>query len=173
MPRSALQHVEVDFCLPLEALGDKLMELTASAPGEPASPPPPRKSIEVEGRLDLGQKTVPRELAEIAIPSGFACPECQGTLWEIRDAVPAHFRCHTGHVYTEQGLARAQDGAVEEALWAAIRALHEKQMLLQRLAKSADQAQRHGAFNEHVATAEAVARHAETLRKMLVTQGEK
>jgi len=166
MPRSALEHVDIDACLRVEALADHLVEIAATAPG-PAVPGALARTIEVEARFDLLQNTAMEALAEIAAPSALTCPECSGSLWEVKEGSPPHFRCHTGHVYTVQGLAAAQDGNVEEAIWAAVRALHEKQLLLQRLAKSAAAANRHSTVDEHAASAENAARHAEILRRIV------
>jgi len=166
MPKSALEHVRVDACLPLDELADRLLELVRSAP-PPVEAGRQVKAIETQGWFDLRQNTDLTELGEIAVPSSFTCPECSGSLWEVRDSNPPYFRCHTGHAYTAQGLNSAQDMAIEEAVWAAIRALHEKQMLLHRLAGQAASANRDAAVQEHVATAETVARHAEILRRVV------
>lgn len=167
MPKSALQHVDIDACLPLDALADRLCSLVASPPPAQTVPSPFSNIVEAQARFDLRQKTDMAALAEIAKPSGFSCPECQGSLWEIHDTHPPHFRCHTGHSYTTQGLLSMQGMAIEEAVWAAIRALHEKQALLQRLAKNVDHATRKSAADEHIASAAMLARHSETLRKMI------
>lgn len=166
MPRSALDHVKVDACLPLEGIADRLVAIARTVP-QPATASPDWLCIETQGRFDLRQKTDIDALQEIAELSSLTCPECNGALWEVRNSNPPHFRCHTGHAYTAQGLLGEQDVSVEEAIWAAVRALHEKQMLLQRLAKSAEQANRPSVVDEHVATAEDVARHAETLRRIV------
>lgn len=58
-------------------------------------------------------------LAEIAAPSPFVCPDCHGGLWEIADAQPRRFRCHTGHAFTIRTLQDTGDNfgglAVERA----------------------------------------------------------
>jgi two-component system chemotaxis response regulator CheB len=167
MPRSALQHVDIDACLPLEALADRLCALVAASPPEQTMPSPFSKAVETQARFDLRQKTDIAELEKIAVPSGFSCPECQGSLWEIKDTHPVHYRCHTGHSYTTQGLLNMQGVTIEEAVWTAIRALHEKQMLLRRLARNANRAAPKSAAEEHMATAAMLERHSETLRRMI------
>jgi two-component system chemotaxis response regulator CheB len=167
MPRSALQHVDIDACLPLEALADRLCALAAAPPPEQTMPSPFSTAVEVQARFDLRQKTDIADLEQIALPSGFSCPECQGSLWEIKDTHPAHYRCHTGHSYTTQGLLEMQGMAIEEAVWAAIRALHEKQMLLRRLARNAHQRAPKSIAEEHMATVAMLERHSETLRKLI------
>ena len=77
------------------------------------------------------------------------------------------FRCHTGHSYTEQALLNGQDTAIEDAVWAAVRALHEKQMLLKRLAASANESGQEQAAKEHRESARALASYAEKLRSVI------
>ncbi len=67
----------------------------------------------------------------------FTCPECQGTLWEMRDGELLRFRCRVGHAYSSESLFAGQSESVEAALWTALRALEEKATLSQRLAAQA------------------------------------
>jgi two-component system chemotaxis response regulator CheB len=170
MPRSALQYVQVDGCMPLDALAQRLIELTASENTEQRPEPTEMADwdrTEVQSRFALRQRTDIDELNRIATPAGIACPECHGGLWQVDGASPVQFRCHTGHAYTEQALLNGQDAAIEEAVWAAVRALHEKQMLLKRLAASANQPGREQAAEEHNASAHALASYAEKLRSII------
>jgi hypothetical protein len=70
-------------------------------------------------------------------PSAFICPECGGSLWELEQGNMLHYRCHVGHAYTAESLVAGQDGAVEEALWTALRTLEETAALRRRLADDA------------------------------------
>lgn len=67
-------------------------------------------------------------------PSVFACPECHGVLWEVRDGKMVQFRCRVGHTYGAESLAIELSDASEAALWAAMRALEEKAAMQQRIA---------------------------------------
>ena len=170
MPRSALQHVAVDDCLPLDGLAQRLIELTS--PENPVQRPQPPVTLEwvktdVQSRFALRQRSDIRDLGRIATPAGIACPECHGGLWQVDGVTPLQFRCHTGHSYTEQNLLYGQDLAIEEAVWAAVRALHEKQMVLTRLAESASKPGLEKAAAEHNASADALASHAEKLRSII------
>jgi two-component system chemotaxis response regulator CheB len=68
-------------------------------------------------------------------PSGFACPDCGGVLWEIDDGQLPRFRCRVGHAYSGEGALEAQGESVETALWTALRALQERAQLSERLAR--------------------------------------
>jgi two-component system chemotaxis response regulator CheB len=69
----------------------------------------------------------------------------------------------TGPAHAAATLADGQAVAAEEAIWAAVRALHEKEMLLRRMAETAAANGRRDAAWDRVAEATA---HAATLRVM-------
>ena len=67
-------------------------------------------------------------------PSGFGCPDCGGTLWELQDGDLIRFRCRVGHAWTANGLLAEQSEGIETALWTALRALEERAVLCRRIA---------------------------------------
>lgn len=68
----------------------------------------------------------------------YTCPECGGTLWQADDMGLLQFRCHVGHVYTGEGMAREQNETLERSLWMSVRLVKDKVLLLRQLARSAD-----------------------------------
>ena len=66
-------------------------------------------------------------------PSKFGCPECGGVLWEQGEDGDVRFRCRTGHAYSARTLLAAEDAQLEDALWAALRALEEQESLARRM----------------------------------------
>ena len=77
-------------------------------------------------------------LARIATPSGFVCPDCRGSLWRLHEAPPVRYRCYTGHGYTLKTLQAAQEEGLDAALWNALRALEEKHGILLEMAEAGD-----------------------------------
>lgn len=71
---------------------------------------------------------------ELGPPSPFTCPDCGGTLWQSEDGELLQFQCHVGHRYSGESLSGAQDDALEQALWTALRALEESAELKRRMA---------------------------------------
>jgi two-component system chemotaxis response regulator CheB len=132
MPRSALQAVEVDHCVPLERMAPLLVELVQRAAPMPGPVPPPR--LVREHLAGLGSENAMDELRQLGAPSTLVCPDCKGTLWEIGGADPPRYRCHTGHAFSLRTLAAAQQETTENALWSAVRALQEKELLLRKIA---------------------------------------
>lgn len=73
-------------------------------------------------------------------PSPFTCPECHGTLMQINDGKVLRFRCHTGHAYSVQSLCAEVVESIEESLWSSIRAIEERIILLERIARQMGEA---------------------------------
>jgi two-component system chemotaxis response regulator CheB len=67
-------------------------------------------------------------------PSPFTCPECNGSLWEIKQGQSLRYTCRVGHSYSEDAMVIEQGSAVEAALWSALEALEERAEFLQRVA---------------------------------------
>jgi two-component system chemotaxis response regulator CheB len=129
MPQSALNHVRIDYVLPLSDIPSRLVRLTAEdVPAAAAAPLP--ASVEVEVKIAKEAPPLEVGLEGISEPSTFACPECHGVLMKVKEGGPIRFRCHTGHAYSIDSLMLAVSEAIEEALWNAIRALEEGDMLL-------------------------------------------
>jgi len=173
MPASALRHVEVDKVLRVDEIAGALTQMTQDLPHgkpEPASggTAPVPEWINMENRFATKGSDMD-SLARIASPSTFTCPECHGTLWEVHSKGPRRYRCHTGHALTERTLASLQEQLVEDALWSAVRALHEKEKLLRRMAEDAVQAGLTQSALEHVQQAADAQRSSELLRRLMTT----
>jgi two-component system chemotaxis response regulator CheB len=124
MPESALRAVRrADAVLPATEMGRALETMAGS----------PRM------REDAGVRSVDEPYAQDSVrplgsPSAFTCPECNGSLWEIRDGRASRYTCRVGHSYTEDAMVVEQGSAVEAALWAALEALEERAEFLRRVA---------------------------------------
>jgi two-component system chemotaxis response regulator CheB len=165
MPGAALRAVEVDHCVPLERIAPLLVALVQQTAPVPAPAPPSR--LVHEHRASLGGDKSMDELAQVGVPSTLTCPDCKGTLWEISDSRPPRYRCHTGHAFSLRTLAAVQQETAENALWSAVRALQEKEVLLRKIAaldrSAGDEAHAHRTEAE----AEQLRTQADTLRKLV------
>ena len=168
MPLSASRFVDTDYCLPLADIAPTLARLAVQANAEEQCTNHHRV-IDMENLVALTDHIDEKQLDAIASRSTQTCPECGGTVWTIDGSNPLRFRCHTGHAYTAQSMLEHRNDAAEQAVWAAVRALHERYTLLRRLA---DGAKEHGydkQAEEYEASAETAADHAEALRKMITS----
>jgi two-component system chemotaxis response regulator CheB len=134
MPLSALRYVDVDHCVPLARVAPLLRRLADDTVA-------PRLDLEarqmdVESRLILGEGTE-QDINRLGPPSPYACPDCHGSLHEIREDNLVRYRCHVGHAYSTDTLLSDLTRKVGDALWNALRAIQESATLLREQAEQA------------------------------------
>lgn len=149
MPASAIQATEVDFVLPAEQIGPKLVELAASETAERVR----TLSVGVGSMSPTGQT--------------YDCPECGGVLEEVKEGGMLRFRCRVGHVYSPESLLADQTEAVERALWAAVRSMEEQAEFSDRLADNSKQKKRALLARRFAEKADASRENAHVLRDLL------
>ena len=121
MPASAIANVAVDAIVPSGQIGSTI---AAMVKGE--DPPPPANS-------ERSDPNPPESEGVAAV-----CPECGGVLTERSEAGMLQWQCRVGHRYSPNTLIDAQADDVEGALWAAIRVLADREVLLSRMAGQAE-----------------------------------
>ena len=126
-----------------------------------------RRRMSHEQALSDGTGNYFEHLRAIGDPSPLTCPECHGGLWELRDSSPRRYRCHTGHGFTARTLNLAVEEETDNALWSALRALHERALVLSQLAGASLAEGRADEATDFDRTAEAVLRQARQLRESL------
>jgi two-component system chemotaxis response regulator CheB len=174
MPASALEHVDVDRVLRVSEIGPALVELVSRSvqPGGPRHEDPRSDLpswIDIENRI-TGRDSDMDDLEQIGKPSSLTCPECSGALWEICRNGPIRYRCHTGHAFTAKVLEALQGSAVEDAIWGAIRALHEQERLFSKLCEKERQSGDAERAAEYQAKAAQAKVHAQSLRDVIATR---
>jgi two-component system, chemotaxis family, protein-glutamate methylesterase/glutaminase len=122
MPRAAIEAGVADYVL---STGD-LARLIASAGTGATGPMRP-----LESRL----QRLSDELDSPGVISALTCPNCGGALWEHQRNGLVQFECRVGHQYSPASLFEVQGQAVDDALWAAHRALLERADLARRMAR--------------------------------------
>jgi two-component system chemotaxis response regulator CheB len=133
MPDNVLQHVEVDYQVPIAELAPllcRLIEETVTDKHDPVKKELERMEAEVniaaqENAFELG-------ILELGELTPLTCPECSGTLVSIREGKLIRYRCHTGHAYTASTLLADVTKSVEESFWKAVRSLEETVILLEQ-----------------------------------------
>lgn len=132
MPLAALREAPADHVVRLDELAGLLAVL--AQPLERAVDFTPPAWLLTEHAVSLGETTM-QGLEHIGTPSPFSCPDCGGVLFEVDAGGVTRLRCHTGHAFSLAALAKMQDEVTEAAMWAAIRAVQEKEAILQRIAE--------------------------------------
>jgi two-component system chemotaxis response regulator CheB len=164
MPFTALRYGAADRSARLAEMGELLTRLARE--GKPPDRECPAYLIH-EQDLFISRGDPMEHLSAIGKPSPFVCPECSGGLWEVAEANPARYRCHTGHGYTLRTLQHAQSEATDSALWSAIRGLQEESLLLREMARTSSEEgdAQEGARLEM--TAAGLMQHADRLRELV------
>jgi two-component system chemotaxis response regulator CheB len=158
MPHSAIQHVRVDYVVPVAEIAPLLVRLAAiPADAQEGDLPVPR-DVKIEVDIAKENRAAEAGVFDLGDASNYACPECHGVLLQVKEAIPIRFRCHTGHAYTLESLLSEMDEAIEDSLWNAIRALEESAMLMR-------QAVEHQRESHEENDAELLGRAAETQRR--------
>jgi two-component system chemotaxis response regulator CheB len=153
MPANALAHVPSALVHPAAKIGPVLGELVSRpAPEAPVDDDLLRSETRIAAS---GGPTT--DTPDDAVPSPFSCPSCHGVLFEVPGAPAPRFRCRVGHAWSPTALEAEQGHSVDEAIWAAVRALEEKAEVVERLAADA---RRHG----HVRSAEVYIQRAASTR---------
>src|SRR5262245_48439846 len=134
MPANAATAVAPDYTLPVAELPKLLTELVKSEAADASiGQLQPETTLETDEEAD-GAEPV-RHSDELGNVSAFTCPDCNGTLWEINSEGRLRYRCRVGHAYSEETMLKAQSDSVERALWAAFRALEEREALMRKMAR--------------------------------------
>jgi two-component system, chemotaxis family, protein-glutamate methylesterase/glutaminase len=154
MPESAMRGARVDHVLPAASIGDLLGRIVSGLP-EPADAERPSS--------DPGGETI----------APFACPECNGTLWETRRKSVSQFRCRVGHAFSEGSVVAENGRNLERALWTALRVLEERAALLEKLARTARQRELVGIAEGHERKAARTRADAALLRDVVLRDVER
>jgi two-component system chemotaxis response regulator CheB len=117
-------------------LGAMLATLVSDDPDQPDSPPSDLLSMEAD--LALMDDPAMHSPDRPGVPSGYSCPDCAGTLFQIDDQGLLRFRCRVGHAWSAAALLGEQSAQLDTALWMALRSLEEKAALARELADRAE-----------------------------------
>lgn len=155
MPKAAIAAAEVDEVLPVKEIAHRLVELVQ----EEAPPAPPTSDLmEMEAAMANLDPGAMNDQERPGKPSGWSCPDCNGTLFEIHEGGLARFRCRVGHAWSPAALVAQQSASLDTALWVALRTLEEKSALTGELGRRA-------AERGHRLTAEQFTKQSEEARQ--------
>ncbi|WP_431961136.1 chemotaxis protein CheB [Mycobacterium sp. smrl_JER01] len=134
MPTNALNAGVVDRTARAAEIGAVLTELSRRSVTEPDGRLPDAY-LELENHIAMTEPAAAGvDVAEMGSPSGFTCPDCNGSLQTVDDG---YYRCHIGHAWSADALLAARDRELQSALMVAVRSLAEKARLAHQLADKA------------------------------------
>jgi len=130
MPISVLETMEVDYCVPLDKMGETILSIIQHAPPEIKV-----TQNEVLKEAQIAERTMTdiETVAQLGQQALYACPDCGGGLWDISGSEIKRFRCHIGHAYSEKDLLIKQEESIESTLWVALRMMEERKMLYKKI----------------------------------------
>jgi two-component system chemotaxis response regulator CheB len=153
MPLNAMKYVAVDYCLPLVEIAPLLVRLSSESAQEEGAYPV-SEELDIEVKIAKEDKAIDAGITKLGEWSPFTCPECHGSLLQMKEDNFLRFRCHTGHAFSINSLLAELTESVEDTLWTAIRSMQESTMLMRHIAQ-------HLSGNGEGATAELFLRKAE------------
>jgi two-component system chemotaxis response regulator CheB len=134
MPLSAINQVEVDHTLPLTEIPPLLARLASTTIAEQGGYEVP-EDLHIEVKIAMEDNAREAGVTRLGSPSVFTCPECHGTLLQLKENDRIRYRCHTGHAYSADSLLAELTESVEETMWSAIRTIDESAMLMRHMAE--------------------------------------
>jgi two-component system, chemotaxis family, protein-glutamate methylesterase/glutaminase len=168
MPKSALQNVKVDYCLPLKEIAPLIVQLAQTVAGKEGEYPM-SESMKVEVAIAKEKIAIDKGVQDMFEPSFYTCPECHGVLLQINEGENFRFRCHAGHAYSCGSLLKEGEEEIEDSIWAAIRSLEERIMLLRQLAENLQNQNKNGEAELMVKKAGEAELQADQIRQILVS----
>lgn len=131
MPQNAIDYVDVDHIERLQDLPQLLLRLVGEESGPAITIP---RDLVLETRMAEAESGDTRRTEEIGRLTAYACPSCNGPLWQLDSDAIERYRCHTGHAFTARTLAEELTEASERALWIALQTMEERSRMLLRIA---------------------------------------
>ena len=125
MPQSALNHVQVDYRLPVAALPSLLDALASQL-----------SLLKLDPLIE--EATLMTEQLPGERPLAFTCPECGGALRRSNLGTIVKFDCHIGHSMTSQAMAAGQFAEMEKGLEASVRRMNERIELCRQMVEQAN-----------------------------------
>jgi two-component system chemotaxis response regulator CheB len=168
MPRNAMEAAGADYCVAKTQIAPLLVRLASEKVAL-------ENSGLVTGTMKKETKIEAMDMSAIddenrpGKPSVFGCPDCGGTLWELETNELLRFRCRVGHAFGSDGLLARQSEALDDALWAAFRALQENASLARRLAERSRQQKSEALAQTFDERAEIAAARSEVIRALLLS----
>jgi two-component system, chemotaxis family, protein-glutamate methylesterase/glutaminase len=134
MPQSAMTYVPVDYCLPAADIAPRLFHLVQEVVEEEGVTPVPDE-LSIETRIVMEDNALESGLMGVGHLTPFTCPECHGTLLQLKAGRFLHFRCHVGHAFSARSLLADLSKSLDDNLWSTLRALEESTMLMKHIAE--------------------------------------
>ena len=164
MPLSVINNMEVDHVALLDEIGPILAKIVQQKRGKQKSAP---KEVIAESKISETTAVSIDDIEKLADTSVFACPDCGGNLWSMKDDVVKRYRCHIGHAYTEKDLVIKQAETASTTLWVSLRMMEERKHLLKKMELEYSKKGYKSLSSNQGKRQDEMQRHIDTLKKIL------
>jgi two-component system chemotaxis response regulator CheB len=131
MPVSVINHMEADHVATLVEIGPIIADIIEHTKGDKKPAP---EDVITESKIAETTAVGIDDVSKLNVEQSiFACPDCGGGLWNVKNDVIKRYRCHIGHAYTERDLILKQAEAAGTALWVALRMMEERKHFLRKM----------------------------------------
>ena len=140
MPKSAIEHVNVDHVLPVADMPPVITSLTE----ETISAKQLEQKVtrmETEINIAVGKNPLMNGSLQLGPISPNTCPTCHGVLVRINEGKIIRYRCHTGHAFSMQSLFTQLGEEIDITLMTALRTIDERIFLLLQMEQLAREGQ--------------------------------
>ena len=165
MPLSVINHMEADHVSTLVEIGPNIADIiNNSNGGKIAAPEEVIAESKIAERTAVGIDDVSKLNVTQSI---FACPDCGGGLWDVKNDVIKRYRCHIGHAYTERDLILKQAEAAGSTLWVALRMMEERKHLLRKMEVDSNNKGYKSIAASNIEKQDELGRHIDKLKEIL------
>lgn len=169
MPKSVLSNLEVDYTVPLSAMGSLLEKVVAQPASQEMTIP---KDLQIEAQIAqryLEMNSDYNLMDQLGPRVPFSCPGCGGSLWKMKNGKLDRYRCHIGHSYTGAVLFKENKESIEESLWVALRMLEDRKFMLATSQETFHQQGKEEQAQENAKRREELEKHIYSLKIVIST----
>lgn len=165
MPFSVINHMEVDHVAALVEIGPKIADIIEHTKGDRTPAP---EDVIAESKIAETTAVGIDDVSKLNVEQSiFACPDCGGGLWDVKNDVIKRYRCHIGHAYTERDLILKQAEAAGSTLWVALRMMEERKHLLRKMEVDSNKKGYKSIAANNVEKQDELGRHIDKLKEIL------
>jgi two-component system chemotaxis response regulator CheB len=164
MPQSVLENTMVDYILPVTRISEAIEEIIT---GKTISGIEVPESIKAEAALIERSVTNIEDTDNLGNHTVYTCPDCGGSLWEIKEGEQTRYRCHIGHAYSEKDLLKKKFESINDTLWVALRMMEERKNLLNKISRQDQTKNLHMLAKLHTERARELEVHINNLKELL------
>ena len=168
LPKNAIKYVDVDHVLPISAIVSKLMEIVHQPAGEPLPVPE-----EIMADVKVSEHILPGgpQMEDMGEITPYTCPDCGGSMWNVKNEPMGRLMCHTGHSFTMNSFLNSQSEVIENSLWEVIRFIQERIKVIEMIAEKDIENGRVNSARDYQKKTGELNYHLRVLREFIVSGG--